>query len=78
MQSQLWNIKQICEDLDTNYHQKKPFILEFNSEFGEVINKIAVELSLIMPIIKVTALIINESGWVKKGNKSFGVGWQYS
>ena len=30
-----------------------------------------------MPKRKLTGLIIDESGWVKKGNKSVGVCWQY-
>jgi len=34
-------------------------------------------VSSILPKKKLTGLIIDESGWVKKGDKSVGVGWQY-
>jgi len=77
VQSQLRNIEQISEDTGADYHQMQHFITESNWEAREVINQVAVEVSTVLPKRKLTGLIIDESGWVKKGNKSVGVGWQY-
>lgn len=77
MQSQLRNIEQISEDTGADYHQMQHFITESNWDAREVINHVANEVSTILPKRKLTGLIIDESGWVKKGNKSVGVGWQY-
>ncbi len=77
VQSQLRNIEQIPEDTGADYHQMQHFITESNWEAREVINQVASEVSTIFPKRKLTGLIIDESGWVKKGNKSVGVGWQY-
>jgi SRSO17 transposase len=77
VQSQLRNIESISEDLDANYHQMQHFITESNWDERSVINQVSKEVSSILPKRKLTGLIIDESGWVKKGDKSVGVGWQY-
>jgi SRSO17 transposase len=77
VQSELRNIERISEDLDVNYHQMQHFITESNWDERSVINQVSREVSSILPKRKLTGLIIDESGWVKKGDKSVGVGWQY-
>ena len=77
VQSELRNIERISEDLDANYHQMQHFISESNWDARSVIDQISSEVSSILPKRKLTGLIIDESGWVKKGDKSVGVGWQY-
>jgi SRSO17 transposase len=77
VQSQLRNIERISEDLDANYHQMQHFITESNWDERTVIDQVSKEVSSILPKRKLTGLIIDESGWVKKGDKSVGVGWQY-
>jgi SRSO17 transposase len=53
------------------------FITESNWDDRLLIDQVAVEVSQVLPKRKLTGLIIDESGWVKKGDKSVGVGWQY-
>jgi len=77
VQSQMRNIEQICDDTGSDYHQMQHFITESNWDERVLINQVAVEVSAVLPKRKLTGLIIDESGWVKKGNKSVGVGWQY-
>ena len=77
VQSELRNIERISEDLDANYHQMQHFITESNWDERTVIDQVSREVSSILPKMKLTGLIIDESGWVKKGDKSVGVGWQY-
>lgn len=77
VQSQLRNIERISEDLDANYHQMQHFITESNWDERSVIDQVSREVSSILPKRKLTGLIIDESGWVKKGDKSVGVGRQY-
>ena len=77
MQSELRNIERICEDLNADYHQMQHFITESNWDERSVIDQVSREVSSILPKRKLTGLIIDESGWVKKGNKSVAVGWQY-
>ena len=77
MQSQLHNIERISEDLDADYHQMQHFISESNWDERTVIDQVSREVSSILPKRKLTGLIIDESGWVKKGDKSVGVEWQY-
>lgn len=77
MQSELRNIERISEDLDANYHQMQHFITESNWDARSVIDQVSKEVSSTLPKRKLTGLIIDESGWVKKGDKSVGVGWQY-
>jgi SRSO17 transposase len=75
--SDLRNIERISEDTGANYHQMQHFITESNWDDRLLINQVAVEVSHVLPKRKLTGLIIDESGWVKKGDKSVGVGWQY-
>lgn len=77
VQSELRNIERISEDLDANYHQMQHFITESNWDERSVIDQVSKEVSSVLPKRKLTGLIIDESGWVKKGDKSVGVGWQY-
>jgi SRSO17 transposase len=77
VQSQLRNIERISEDLDANYHQMQHFITESNWDERLVIDQVSREVSSLLPKRKLTGLIIDESGWVKKGDKSVGVGRQY-
>lgn len=77
VQSELRNIERISEDLDVSYHQMQHFITESNWDERSVIDQVSREISSILPKRKLTGLIIDESGWVKKGDKSVGVGWQY-
>ncbi|RPH33343.1 MAG: IS701 family transposase [Bacteroidales bacterium] len=71
------NIERISENLNSNYFQMQHFISESNWDGRSVINLVAQEVSQILPKRKLTGLIIDESGWVKKGVKSVGVGHQY-
>jgi SRSO17 transposase len=50
------------------------FITESNWDAHQVTDKVARTVSSVLPKRKMTALIIDESGWVKKDDKSFGVG----
>jgi SRSO17 transposase len=77
IQSQMRNIERISEDLGANYHQMQHFITESNWDHRILINQVANEVSEILPKRKLTGLIIDESGWVKKGLHSVGVGHQY-
>lgn len=77
VQSQLRNIERISEDLNASYHQMQHFITESNWDERAVIEQVSREVSSILPKSKLTGLIIDESGWIKKGDKSVGVGWQY-
>jgi SRSO17 transposase len=77
VKSQMRNIERISEELGVDYYQMQHFITESNWDAGEVINKVAMDVSTALPKRKLTGLIIDESGWVKKGDKSVGVGWQY-
>ena len=71
------NIGRISEDTGVDYYQMQHFITESNWDARELIDKIAGSVSSILPKRKMTGLIIDESGWVKKGDKSVGVGHQY-
>jgi SRSO17 transposase len=75
--SEMRNIGRISEDTGVNYYQMQHFITESNWDARELIDKVAGSVSSILPKRKMTALIIDESGWVKKGDKNVGVGHQY-
>jgi len=77
VQSQLRNIERISEELNADYHQMQHFITESNWNERSLIDQVSQEVSSLLPKRKLTGLIIDESGWVKKGEKSVGVGWQY-
>jgi SRSO17 transposase len=71
------NIERISEDLGVDYYQMQHFITESNWDERKLIDQVAREVGTVLPKRKMTGLIIDESGWVKKGDKSVGVGWQY-
>ena len=77
VQSQLLNIERISEEFNADYHQMQHFITESNWNERSLIDQVSKEVSSLLPKRKLTGLIIDESGWVKKGEKSVGVGWQY-
>jgi SRSO17 transposase len=77
VQSNLRNIERVSEGIGANYHQMQHFITESKWDERELINEVAKEVSKVLPKKKLTGLIVDESGWVKKGEKSVGVGWQY-
>lgn len=75
--SDLKNIERISETLNANYHQMQHFITESNWDARAVINQTAKNVDQALPNRKLTGLLIDESGWVKKGKKSVGVDHQY-
>lgn len=77
LMSNLRNIERISEDMDADYFQMQHFITESKWNHRELIDQVARDVSAVLPKRKLTGLIIDESGWVKKGDKSVGVGWQY-
>jgi SRSO17 transposase len=77
IKSTMRNIERISEELGANYHQMQHFITESNWNGREVIDKVAKDVSASLPKLKLTGMVIDESGWVKKGDKSVGVGHQY-
>ena len=77
LKSEMRNIGRISEDTGSEYYGMQHFITESNWDARELIDRIAVNVSKLLPKRKMTGLIIDESGWVKKGEKSVGVGHQY-
>jgi len=76
--SDLRNIEQINDTLGTtDYFQMQHFITESNWNEWDVLDLAAKLTSKALPKRKLTGLIIDETGTVKKGDKSVGVGWQY-
>jgi len=76
--SNLRNIEQISDTLGTtDYFQLQHFITESKWNERDVIDLAAKMTSRALPKRKLTGLIIDETGSVKKGDKSVGVGWQY-
>lgn len=75
--SQVRNIERISEDMSADYFQMQHFITESNWDSRALMDQIAKDVSEVLPKRKLTGLIIDETGWVKKGDKSVGVGWQY-
>jgi SRSO17 transposase len=76
--SNLRNIEQISDTLGTtDYFQLQHFITESNWNERDVMDLTAKLTSKTLPKRKLTGLIIDETGVVKKGDKSVGVGWQY-
>jgi SRSO17 transposase len=53
------------------------FISDSNWDARAVIDQVAEDVSQSLPKQTLTGLLIDESGWVKKGGKSVGVGHQY-
>lgn len=78
LQSKDRNIEQVCDSLlDQNYFQMQHFISDSKWSFRDVIDVAAKQTSSSLPKRKLTGLIVDETGTVKKGDKSVGVGWQY-
>lgn len=76
--SNLRNIEQITDTLGaTDYFQMQHFITESKWRERDVMDLTARLTSMTLPKRKLTGLIIDETGTVKKGDKSVGVGWQY-
>jgi SRSO17 transposase len=75
--SELSNIERISEEMFANYHQMQHFISDSPWDYRELIDQVALDVSQSLPRRKLTGLLIDESGWEKKGNKSVGVGRQY-
>lgn len=75
--SDLKNIERISETLNADYHKMQHFITDSNWEARDVMDQIAKQVDNSLPRKKLTGLLIDESGWVKKGKKSVGVGHQY-
>ena len=71
------NIERISEDIGVDYFQMQHFITESNWDARMLVDQVARKVSSVLPKRKMTGLIIDESGWVKKGDKSVGVGPQY-
>ena len=53
------------------------FITESAWDFCQLLDQTARTVSGVLPKRKLTGLIVDESGWEKKGVKSVGVGRQY-
>jgi len=77
IKSQMRNIERISEDIGVDYFQMQHFITESNWDARMLVDQVARKVSSVLPKRKMTGLIIDESGWVKKGDKSVGVGPQY-
>ena len=78
LQSSYRNIEQVCDTLlDSDYYQMQHFISDSNWSYRDAIDLSAKQTSKVLPKRKLTGLIIDETGTVKKGDKSVGVGWQY-
>lgn len=75
--SEIRNIEKLSETMNSNYYQMQHFITESAWSGRELIDQVAQEVNSSLPKGKLTGLIIDESGWVKKGHKSVGVGHQY-
>ena len=56
--------------MNSDYYQMQHFITESNWSARQLMNQVAREVSGTLPKKKFTALIIDEGGWVKKGDKS--------
>jgi SRSO17 transposase len=75
--SDLNNIERISETLDADYHTMHHFISDSRWDARAVMDQVAKDVSQSLPKQTLTGLLIDESGWEKKGDKSVGVGHQY-
>src|SRR5690554_8054527 len=64
------NLEKISETMNINYHQMQHFITESNWSARQLMDQVARDVSDALPKTKLTALIIDESGWSKKGDRS--------
>jgi len=72
------NIEHITDNLaEPNYFQMQHFITDSNWSYRDAIDIAAIQTSNSLRKVKLTGLILDESGVEKKGDKSVGVGWQY-
>jgi FOG: Transposase len=75
--SELSNIERISEEMFADYHQMQHFVSESPWDYRKLMDQVALDVSRSLPKRKLTGLIIDESGWEKKGKKSVGVSPQY-
>ena len=75
--SELSNIERISEEMFANYHQMQHFITESPWDSRILMDRVSLDVSCSLAKRKLTGLIIDESGWEKKGDKSVGVASQY-
>ncbi len=75
--SDIKNIERINEALQGDYHKLQYFLSDSNGDAHGLIDHVAREVSRSMSLRMLTGLLIDETGWVKKGNKSAGVSHQY-
>ena len=75
--SELSNIERISEEMFANYHQMQHFITESTWDYRALMDQVSKDVTNSLPKRKLTGLIIDESGWEKKGDKSVGVSPQY-
>jgi SRSO17 transposase len=72
------NKEQVCDSLvGSDYFQMQHFITESNWNPQKIIDLAAKRTNEALPRHKLTGLIIDETGTIKQGDKSVGVGWQY-
>lgn len=72
------NIEQICDNLvESDYYQMQHFITNSNWSYRKAIDIAARQTSSSLRKVKLTGLIIDETGTEKKGKMSVGVGHQY-
>ena len=62
LKSEMRNIGRISEDTGSEYYGMQHFITESNWDARELIDRIAVNVSKLLPKRKMTGLIIDESG----------------
>jgi SRSO17 transposase len=72
--SELNNIERISETLDADYHTMHHFVSDSNWDAHAVLYHVARDVSQYMPKQTLAGLLIDESGWVKKADKSVGNG----
>jgi len=75
--SELSNIERISEEMFAKYHQMQHFITESPWDYRVLMDQVSLDVSCSLPKRKLTGLIVDESGWEKKGDKSVGVAPQY-
>lgn len=75
--SDLNNIERISETLEEDYYRLHHFISDSNWDARGVMDQVAKDVSKSLPKQTLTGLLLDESGWVKKGKKSVGVDHQY-
>ena len=67
--SELSNIERISEEMFANCHQMQHFITESPWDYRLLLDQVSLDVSKSLPKQKLTGLIIDESGWEKKGKK---------